>query len=71
MIEGMLRNKDEFNVDMYGSTNRTESETETAFWLVEILTRDESSRDSVKIHWKSFKLDPEKCEWPESRTKWS
>ena len=27
MIEGMLRNKDEFNGDMYSSTNRTESET--------------------------------------------
>ena len=29
MIEGMLRNKNEFNVDMYGSTNRTESLTES------------------------------------------
>ena len=31
MIEGMLRNKDEFNGDMYGSTNRTESSTEPSF----------------------------------------
>ena len=31
MIEGMLRNKDEFNGDMYSSTNRTESKTELAF----------------------------------------
>jgi len=32
MIEGMLKNKDEFNGDMYGSTNRTESKTKLAFW---------------------------------------
>ena len=32
MIEGMLRQKNDFNGDMYSSTNRIELETK-AFWL--------------------------------------